>query len=224
LPDSREAQGRELTLVNGTKTALQAFNALASQWGVAPVSRLSEQKPLIAQLRGEAAKRGLELDGFNGKMDELLRLDTPALLDLSGKGTSGPLLVALTGSRGGKVRVHPPLLGKSSLSRGELSPLWSGRSYILWRNSEKIRLPLLQGATGNDVIRVQILLQAAGAISLEVNGVYDDNTAQAVREFQRSKKISATGKLGPSTLIRLYRAVNIPSSPVPAAQPKGGGA
>jgi general secretion pathway protein A len=218
VPDSRVAPDSE------TQTALQAFNALASRMGVAPVSRLSERKPLITQLRGEAAKRGLELDSFNGKMDELLRLDTPALLDLTGKGIEGTLLVALTGSRNGKVRVHPPLLGKSALSRGELAPLWSGKAYILWRNGEKIRLPLSQGATGNDVIRVQILLQAAGAASLEVNGVYDENTAQAVKEFQRSKKISATGKLGPLTLIRLYREVLGPSSPGSGAQPRGGGA
>jgi general secretion pathway protein A len=218
VPESMLAQDSE------TQTALQAFNALASRLGVAPVSKLSERKPLITQLRGEAAKRGLELDSFNGKMDELLRLDTPTLLDLTVKGTKGPLFVALTGSRDGKVRVHPPLLGKSALSRGELAPLWSGRAYILWRNGEKIRLPLSQGATGNDVIRVQILLQAAGAASLEVNGVYDENTAQAVKEFQRSKKISATGKLGPLTLIRLYRAVLGPSSAGPGTQPKGGGA
>jgi general secretion pathway protein A len=206
----------------GSKTALQAFNALAPRLGVAPVSRLSERKPLITQLRGEAAKRGLELDSFNGEMDELLRLDIPALLDLSGKGAKGTLLVALTGSSGGKVRVHPPLLGKSALSRGELAPLWSGQAYILWRNGEKIRLPLSQGATGNDVIRVQILLQAAGGASLEVNGVYDENTAQAVKEFQRSKKIRATGKMGPLTLIRLYREVLGPTSAGPGARPKGG--
>jgi general secretion pathway protein A len=224
VPDAGSAPGSEPSLPGGTKTALQAFNALAPRLGVAPVSRLSEQKPLIAQLRGEAAKRGLELDSFNGKIDELLRLDTPALLDLSGKGKMGPLLVALTGSSGGKVRFHPPLLGKSALSRGELAPLWSGRAYILWRNGEKIRIPLSQGASGSDVIRVQILLQAAGAASLEVNGVYDENTAQAVREFQRSKKISPTGKLGPLTLIRLYREVLGPSSAGPGAEPKGGGA
>jgi hypothetical protein len=224
VPDITQAPGSELWLRSETKTALQAFNALASRLGVAPVSRLGERTPLINQLRGEAAKRGLELDSFNGKMDELLRLDAPALLVLSRKGTRGTLLVALTGSRDGKIRIHPQLLGKSAFSRAELAPFWSGRAYILWRNGEKIRLPLARGAAGNDVIRVQILLQAAGAGSLEVNGTYDENTEKAVREFQKSRKISTTGKVGTLTLIRLYRAALGPSSPGPAAQPKGGGA
>jgi general secretion pathway protein A len=224
LPDFKQAPGSELSLRSETKTALQAFNALATLWRVAPVSRLSEHTPLIRQLRGEAVKRGLELDSFNGKLDELLRLDTPVLLDLSRKGARGTHLVALTGSRDGKVRIHPPLSGKSLFSKAELAPLWSGRAYILWRNGEQIRLPLLKGAAGNDVIRVQILLQAAGAGSLEVNGIYDADTAKAVKEFQKSKKISATGNVGTLTLIRLYRAVLGPSSPGLAAQPKGGGA
>jgi len=224
LPDFRQALGSELSLRSETKTAVQAFNALASMWRVTPVSRLSERTPLINQLKGEAAKRDLELDNFNGKMEELLRLDTPALLEISRKGTKGTLLVALTGSGGGRVRIHPPLLGRSAFSKAELAPLWSGRAYILWRNGESIRIPMSQGAEGNDVIRVQILLQAAGAGSLEVNGLYDENTAKAVKEFQKSKKISATGKLGRLTLIRLYKAVIGSSSPGLAVRPRGGGA
>ena len=221
LPDFRQALVSELSLRSETKTAVQAFNALTSLWQVAPVSRLNERTPLIKQLKSEAAKRDLELDNFNGKMDELLRIDTPALLEISRKGAKGPLLVALTGSSGGRVRVHPPLLGRSAFSKAELASLWSGRAYILWRNGENIGLPMSQGAAGNDVIRVQILLQAAGAGSLEVNGLYDENTAKAVKEFQKSKKISVTGKLGPLTLIRLYRAVLGQSSPGLAARAKG---
>jgi len=223
LPDFRQALVSELSLRSETKTAVQAFNALTSLWQVAPVSRLNERTPLIKQLKSEAAKRDLELDNFNGKMDELLRIDTPALLEISRKGAKGPLLVALTGSSGGRVRVHPPLLGRSAFSKAELASLWSGRAYILWRNGENIGLPMSQGAAGNDVIRVQILLQAAGAGSLEVNGLYDENTAKAVKEFQKSKKISVTGKLGPLTLIRLYRAVLGQSSPGLAARAKGEG-
>lgn len=202
----------ELFRDSGKKTAIKAFNALASQLKTAPLSRLGDRAPLIRQLKGEAARRGLELDRFNGGLDELVRLDLPALLDVSRKGDKESYLVALTGSHGGRLSVHPSLLGRSSFRKDELAPLWSGRAYIIWKNDEKIGLPLKLGDSGGDVIRLQILLQAAGADSLVVNGVFDENTVKGVKEFQRSRKISVTGKVGPVTLIHLYRAVTGPLS------------
>ena len=131
--------------------------------------------------------------------------------------------MALTGSTGGRLSIYPPISGRSSFRKDEIDRLWSGRSYILWRNNEKIGLPLKKGDSGSDVIRLQILLQSAGAGSFEVNGLFDENTAQEVRAFQRSRSISASGKVGPVTLIHLYRAVNVPSSPGHERSAKGGG-
>jgi general secretion pathway protein A len=206
------------------KTAVQAFNALASLLRTAPISRLGDRSPLISQIKGEASKRGLELDRFSGGLDKLLRLNVPALLDISQQGGKENCLVALTGSSGGRISIYPPISGRSSFSKKEIDRLWSGRSYILWRNAEKIVLPLRKGDSGSSVIRLQILLQAAGTGTLEVNGVYDENTVQSVREFQSSRRINASGRVGPVTLIHLYRAVTEPSSRGHAASAKEGGA
>ncbi|HTY20061.1 MAG TPA: peptidoglycan-binding domain-containing protein, partial [Geobacteraceae bacterium] len=212
----------DISMEERKKTALQAFNALASVMKVAPINMLGDRSSIITQLKMEAAGRGLSLDGFSGRLDELIRHNVPALVDISPKGMKGSLLVALTGSRHGRVNIHPSLMGRSSFRRDEILPLWSGHAYILWRNNDKIRLPLTAGDSGSSVIRMQILLQSAGATSLEVNGVFDDSTRQAVREFQRSSGIRVTGKVGPLTLIQLYRVVTEPSSPETGERAGGG--
>jgi hypothetical protein len=223
LSGLKQARNDEISTRNEAKNAVQAFNALASFWQVPPLRQLNERSPILDQLKGGAGKRDLELIHFNGRMDELLRLNFPALLNLSQKGTKGSILVALTGVRNGKLVIHPPLLGRNTFSKAEITPLWSGQAYIPWRNREKIHLPMAQGSAGNDVIRVQILLQAAGFRSVDVNGLYDEATAKTVKEFQASRKISATGKVGPITLIQLYKAVNGASLPSLGKNGKGGG-
>ena len=223
LSGVKQAQNEELSLRSKAKNAVQAFNALTSFWQVPPIGQLNEHSPILDQLKGRAGKRDLELIHFNGRMDELLRLNSPALLNLSQKGTKGSILVALTGVRNGKLVIHPPLLGRNTFSKAEISPLWFGQAFIPWRNREKIHLPMAQGSAGNDVIRVQILLQAAGFPSVEVSGLYDEATSKTVKEFQASRKISATGKVGPITLIQLYKAVNGASIPSLGRDVKGDG-
>ena len=219
----KQAQNDEISLRSEAKNALQAFNALASFWQVPPIRQLNERSPILDQLKGRGGKNDLELIPFNGRMDDLLRLNSPALLNLSQKGAKGSFLVALTGVRKGKLVIHPPLLGRNTFSKAEITPLWSGHAFIPWRNREKIHLPMAQGSSGNDVIRVQILLQAAGFRSVEVNGLYDEATAKTVKDFQASRKISATGKVGPITLIQLYKAVNGASMPTLSRDGKGSG-
>jgi general secretion pathway protein A len=223
LSGVKQAQNDEISPRNEAKNAVQAFNALASFWHVPPLRQLNERSPILDQLKGGAGKKDLELIHFNGRMDELLRLNFPALLTLSQKGTKVGIIVALTGVRNGKLVIHPPLQGRNTFSKAEITPLWSGQAYIPWRNREKIHLPMAQGSAGNDVIRVQILLQAAGFSSVEVNGLYDEATARTVKDFQASRKISVTGKVGPITLIQLYKTVNGASLPSLGRDGKGGG-
>lgn len=221
--DFKQSLRTELALRSEAKNGVQAFNALASLWRTPPVERLNERTPLIKQLKGQAKSRGLEVVHFHGNMEELLRLDSPALLSLSSKVTEGSFLVAMTGARDGKLLIHPPLLGRNAFRKAEITSLWSGHAYILWRNGENIPVPLARGAQGNSVIKLQILLQAAGFRSVRVNGFYDEFTEKTVRDFQASRKITETGKIGPITLIQLYRAISGSSSPALAAQGNGGG-
>jgi general secretion pathway protein A len=222
-PDFRQTLRSELAVRSEVKTALQAYNALTSVLRAPPLRQLKDEAPLLQQLKRQAKSRLLEMTGFTGNMDDLLRLDSPALLLLSPKESKGNFLVALTGERDGKLLVHPPLLGRNTFSKAELASVWSGRAYLLWRNAEHIPLPMTEGASGNDVIRLQILLQVAGLRTIKANGRYDETTMKAVKDFQTSRRISATGEVGPITLIQLYKAVNAGSLPSLASTAKGDG-
>jgi general secretion pathway protein A len=205
------------------ESAVRAFNALASFWRVAPVGQLSERTPPLQQIPSVAKKRGLELAHFYGNLDDLLHLDFPALLPLSAKEKKGRVLVALLGNSNGMLQIHPALMGRSSYSKAEIVHLWSGHAYFLWRNGKGIPCPLTRGAEGEGVTRLQTLLQTAGFSEVQVSGFFDELTEKALRDFQVSRKISTTGKVGPITLIQLYKAGTGDSFPSLATAGKGGG-
>jgi general secretion pathway protein A len=173
---------------------------------VPPIRRLNGDSPLLPEIRRLAAKKGVVMTSFSGSLDELIQLDYPALIAVSPGHEQNGYLLALTGARDGSIIIAPPLLGRTAFAKSEFLPLWSGRAWILWRNSENIPATLEMGATGPAVRKFQGLLRKAGFSGLKVNGIYDAATVGAVREFQVSRGIKVTGKTGPYTLIHLYRA------------------
>ncbi len=203
----------ELSVRSESKSAVQAFNALAPLWRVPPVRRLNGYSPVIPEIRRQAGKRGLVMTPFSGSLDELILLDYPALLAISPGDDKNSCLVALTGARNGSILIAPPLLGRTAFAKSEFLPLWSGHAWIIWRNSENIPPTLDQGAAGPAVKKIQGLLRKAGFTGLRANGLYDAATVRAIRDFQVSRRIKVTGKAGPYTLIHLYKAANSAATP-----------
>jgi general secretion pathway protein A len=222
-PVFAEAVRNELAVRSETKNALQAFNALAVLWQAPPIRKLNDRTPLEQELKRQAGQRHLEITPFTGDLDTLLRLDAPALLVLSPRETKGTFIVALSGIRDGELLVQPPLLGRSAFSRAEIASLWSGRAHIVWQNRKNIRSPLTQGERGPSVKKVQNLLQTAGFSTLKANGIYDEATVKAVKEFQKSRNLKQTGTASPLTLIHLYKAGHDRSIPSLAEKGEGGG-
>lgn len=211
--DLKQALQADLAVRSENKSAVQSFNALALLWHVPPIRRLNETFPVVKELKRQAGKRNLELTPFSGTLDELVRLDSPALMVISAKEGKGGFLVALAGTRNGNLLVSPPLLGRTAFSRSEFPALWSGRAYILWRNPENIPLAFGPGAKGPKVKKLQYLIQKAGFADLKASGFYDEATSKAIRGFQVSRGVRETGVIGPLTLIHLYKAAKAPSTP-----------
>ncbi|MFT4624243.1 MAG: lysozyme family protein/peptidoglycan hydrolase-like protein with peptidoglycan-binding domain [Myxococcota bacterium] len=80
---------------------------------------------------------------------------------------------------------------------------------------------LRQGASGEDVLQMQQLLNEQGA-DLEADGVYGPLTAGAVRDFQRANGLEVDGICGPVTASVLL-GNGIPTHDNPAPQEGGGG-
>ena len=211
--DLKQALRADLAVRSENKCAVQSFNALAPLLHVPPIKRLNEKLPAVKELKLQAGKRNLELTPFSGTLDELVRLDSPALLVISGKEGKGVFLEALVGTSNKDLIFSPPLVGRTTFSPGEFRLLWSGRAYILWRNPDNLPLALGPGARGPKVKKLQDLLQKAGSLDLKVSGFYDEATSKAVRGFQVAHGVRDTGIVGPFTLIHLYKAAKVPSTP-----------
>ena len=78
-------------------------------------------------------------------------------------------------------------------------------------------------APTNDILELQRLLRQTGFLPPNsiANGIYDETTQTAVREFQRVNGLPITGTVDAATWQALYRATasNPQSSPRPTAQP-----
>ena len=69
--------------------------------------------------------------------------------------------------------------------------------------------PSLSPAIGNDVMRIQELLNETGLFNLIINGIYDEMTAQSVREYQDMVGLKPTGTLDEITYDYLLNQVLI---------------
>jgi len=180
---------------------------LASLWGVE--LRLDGATSL-PQLAAACRRQGLTLTRFDGALDDLLRFDLPVLLELVLPGEPSPRYLALLARRDSRFRVFPGRLGGGWLTKDELAGLWSGRAYLLWKNHETIPFVGNPGQDGPAVARLQRLLVKGGFARELSSAVYDRPTIEAVTRFQAENGLVQDGRVGPRSLILLYRRCGYP--------------
>jgi general secretion pathway protein A len=198
------AAGNELAKTSEAESLRGTFNILAHLWNVAPVSGTNKSFSLAQT----ALDRGLQLYRYNGNLGRLLRMDCPAVLELAIPAAAGRRYLVLTGTANDRFLIAPPILGRSALTAAELEMLWTGDTYLLWKNAENLSSIKTIGISGAQVKRLQGLLKEAGTYSGPLNAVFDKDTREAVREFQLRQGIQADGVAGSQTLLLLYRTVD----------------
>ncbi len=88
---------------------------------------------------------------------------------------------------------------------------WVGRTYFLWVNYERMKFVQL-GSEGTAVRWLQEKLTQLGYMRPgDPSGQFDAVTEAAVRKFQASYSVRASGEVGPETLIALYNALGYQS-------------
>ena len=194
----------ELSNTGESTSAVRAFNAVAKSWHVRQV-KAGRKLSLPSDLELLAGQRGLRLAHMDTDLDTLLRLDVPALLEIPLPGKNSRRYLALTGVNAQGVSVSPPLLGKSSFSKTDLKRFWTGSAYLPWKDFNQLTQTSATGASGVEVIRLQILLAGAKTYGHEPTGVYDRETTDAIKEFQKGHGIAEDGQPEGITLLLLYR-------------------
>jgi general secretion pathway protein A len=201
------AMAVELWEAPGSESARRAFNMLAGIWHAPPIHENSNLNQSNGMERA-AQDRELRLYRFSGNLGALLRLDYPAMLELTMPGTQGKRFISLVGMENEHLLIDPPIAGRRSLSFSELEKHWSGQGFLLWKDFSNLLTSISPGSKEDQIKRLQNLLREVGAYSRPLTGVYDNDTLMAVKEFQSSKGIEKDGIVGGQTLMLLYRSIN----------------
>ena len=202
------AMTAELGKVPGSESARRAFNTLAGFWKVAPVLE-SDPFNLLDEIERAALERDLLLYRFSGNLGVLLRIDYPAVLEMTLPGVPEKRFITLVGTDYDQLLVDPPVGGRRSLSFSEIEKHWSGHGFLLWKDPLHLMASSSAGSIGGRVRQLQSLLSVVGAYRKPLTGVYDNDTLLAIKEFQSSKGIQPDGIVGGQTLMLLYNAIDL---------------
>ncbi len=174
-----------------------AQKALLDLWGA------GENGGAGADLCGVARKRGLECLRGKGSLEDLGRLNRPAVLRLL-TFEGGDFHAALTALEDGKATLS--FDGGS----GRVSFRWYGEYTLLWRPPPGYRGALRPGLQSPVVpwLRRRIAVATGSAEDNGEGSVYDSALAGRVREFQKSRGLSEDGIVGPLTVIHLNTAAD----------------
>jgi len=194
------------------ESAKQGINALAKLWQV-PEFPAPQNPDIALDLDRLATERSLKFSRFNGSLGALVRINAPALLELNLPGVQGKRYLALTGAENDRYFIAPVIHGRNFITGSELDSVWSGRSYLLWKNYLNIPPRLRDGAAGEATGRLQSLLKQAGVYHGSLTGAFDQATVAAIKSFQVDRGIEPDGLAGNQTLLLLYRSAGAFYSP-----------
>jgi general secretion pathway protein A len=210
--DLSRAMAVELGNISESESARRAFNALAGFWKAQPVPESVAWDPGNGMERA-ARERELRVHRFSGNLGALLRMDSPAVLEMTLPGVAGKRFISLVGREIGKILVDPSIAGKKILAFDELEKYWSGQAFLLWKDPLNLLPKISLTARGDPVKQLQGLLQEVGVYNHAWTGVYDRDTRSAVKQFQSSKGVGEDGIAGGQTLMLLYQSIDRFGSP-----------
>jgi general secretion pathway protein A len=205
-----EAFLRDLRAVSMNDSALQASDALLRTWGVEGL-RANEMRRGSLDLSALARARRLAYLPFNGSLNLVALLDLPIILEIMLPEVQEARFVLLLGLSRDRCRIL--LESERELPLQVLTENWFGKGYILWKDFEELGMQLTVGSVGLNVQRLHRLLaktQDVNGSTLPASGwetVFNRQTEASVARFQRTKRLTPDGVVGPLTMILLYNAV-----------------
>ncbi len=189
-----------------------AVQWLMKSWRIETGSTVDSPNAMESFLQ-QLPDSGWQWTFYSGDLQTLLSLDVPLLLELSLPAVSGRRYVMVQALSSDSVTV---LLGDGftrEIPIQVLSSLYTGRSYILWRNYLELASFSQLGQQGIDLSQIQNMLLQAGYYSGPITAVYDALTIAAVTRLQADRGVIQDGRIGPLTLMLLYQQGGTFNSP-----------
>lgn len=226
FPKLLAERSREAALSESERAFLDLYDLASDAPGEAPES--------ADALRERLEARGLMATAFEGgSLDMLRRLDHPALIPVAvelpasragatadaasatgATNTAGAAAevaekdrrwLALTGFDGDRVWLAGLVAGRVvSVARNELEPRWLEAGILVWKNHESLAPRVERGGEQASVRWLQTALAELRYFDGKANGLFDAQTADALRDFQSANGLIEDGVVGPLTQIALY--------------------
>ncbi len=138
------------------------------------------------------------VEGRSSRLDTLLALDRPLLLQLAEGRTSAWALLLGADARSARLRIGARTV---DVDRVLLQSRWNTRYAGLWRGPASLATPPLPGSSGAAVDWLRQRTSPAG--NLAPGAPYDAELQRAVRAMQQARGLHADGVAGPLTLMAL---------------------
>jgi len=144
-----------------------------------------------------------------GDLATIERFNYPALIQLEAV-DGAPRAVLLQEIRG-EDAILVGLLGDTPVlvPLAEVLERWTGDAHVAWRDFARLPELLAPGQTGDSVAWLQRSLHELGFLDRAIpSGVFDRDTAEAVRALQRARNLGVDGTVGPFTKMVLYESLS----------------
>src|SRR5262245_14755790 len=206
-PDGLEAERLSfLQSVQQTSPGQSAYDATESllrAWNADPRSASGAGGDAL-DLTEIARRRGLRYLALQGNLNTLRVLDLPAILEVAPDDGSPARFVTLEQLAEANARVA---VGRDAV---EMQPLvlteaWFGKAHLFWQDLDRLGPFLAIGTSGDAVSRLHERLRAVQSYGGKSSAVFAAETEDAVLRFQQRERLVADGKVGPMTMIALYR-------------------
>jgi len=193
----------------------EAISTIAALWSIPievhPSLQLTQNDFDFFQLT--ARQKGLVIRYIHGGLEELEQLNLPAVLKFlapSGTFARYMTLVRITDS---KVALQSGDSSIIEVDPEELLANWSGTAYIFWQDFYRLNETISPNEDSKSVVALKMLLQENGYKNANLTTLYDTQTQQFIREFQKKNGLEVDGVVGASTKILLYN--NSPGLKIP---------
>lgn len=189
-----------------TDTRRMAVNDVLQRWGLEPQGDMDLVGVNDADYFQLVAERhGFLIHTIKHDLDDLARLDLPAIVLLDLPGRNAAIYASLIGIQGDHYLLSSHNVGAhAKVVASKLETLWGGRAVVLWKNYLGYRGVIPGGAPGASVVVLKQLLWELGHSNLTINDRYDELTRNAIKEIQAKNGLVVDGLVGDLTKIVLY--------------------
>lgn len=192
-----------------------AMNELFRLWGAPALPENGKRRSIVSI----AAVNGFSAIRVNS-LDDLIRFDTPALLEVRRNKEEKVRLVAITAAGDNAFTIMPVGKGALTVAKKHLASVWTGRGWFIWENRLGIPDSLDKSSSVADIRRLQTFLIRENKLLGKADGVIGEETISALQQLQREAGLPTSGTADKQTILLINRSNAAP--PAPSLQPANG--